>query len=336
MSKALFVNFATVAGASFLFTLIISNIVLPILKGRKLGQPIREEGPKEHQSKAGTPTMGGISFIISILLAIVSMSIVYIVVDRQSELIPLAITLVFALANGLIGFVDDYCKLLKKQNEGLTPRAKLILQTVAAGLYVLALRLFADLSTALPIPFTDVSIELSWFYYVLAIFLIVGVVNSVNLTDGIDGLATCVTLVVMVFFSIAAMVSDNAALILLASATVGGLFGFLIFNFHPAKVFMGDTGSLFLGAAAVGAAFLVNQPLIILIVGGIYIFEAASVVIQVLVFKATKKRAQGPKRVFRMTPVHHHFELGGWSENKIVLIFSLVTLALALIAWFGL
>ena len=335
MHKELFVNFVTVAGAAFLFTLIISNIILPILRGRKLGQPIREEGPEEHKSKAGTPTMGGISFIIAILFAVAVMSVVYIVIDRQSELIPLALTLVFALANGLIGFVDDYCKLLKKQNEGLTPRAKLILQTLAAGLYVLALSLFGDLSTALPIPFTSVSLELGWFYYVLAIFLIVGVVNSVNLTDGIDGLATCVTIVVMGFFAVVAMMTDNSALTLLSSATVGGLFGFLIFNFHPAKVFMGDTGSLFLGGAVVGAAFLVNQPLIILIVGGIYIFEALSVMIQVIVYKATKKRPEGPKRVFRMTPVHHHFELGGWSENKIVLIFSLVTLALALIAWFG-
>ncbi len=335
MFRELFVNFSTVAVLSFLLTVIISKIVIPILRGHKIGQSIREEGPEAHKSKAGTPTMGGICFIMAALVSLSAMAIVYAILDKQGELVPLALTLVLALANGLIGFVDDYCKLIKKQNEGLTPRAKLILQTLAAGLYILALCLFGELTTALPIPFTNVSLELGWFYYVFAIFLIVGVVNSVNLTDGLDGLATSVTIVVMAFFAVVSLVSENASLVLLSGAMIGGLFGFLIFNAHPAKVFMGDTGSLFLGGIAVGAAFLVNQPLIIVIVGGIYIFEAFSVMIQVGVYKITKRRPQGPKRVFRMTPVHHHFELGGWCENKIVLVFSLVTLLLSAVAWFG-
>lgn len=336
MFGELFVNFSTVAVVSFLLTVIISKIVIPILKGHKIGQSIREEGPKDHKIKAGTPTMGGICFIMASLIALSAIAIVYAVLGKQEELVPLALTLVLALSNGLIGFIDDYCKLIKKQNEGLTPRGKLILQTLAAGLYILGLCFFGDLTTALPIPFTEVSLELGWLYYAFAIFLIVGVVNSVNLTDGLDGLATSVTIIVMAFFAVVSLVFENASLVLLSGAVIGGLFGFLIFNAHPAKVFMGDTGSLFLGGAVVGAAFLVNQPLIIVIVGGIYIFEAVSVMIQVGVYKLTKKRPEGPKRVFRMTPVHHHFELGGWRENKIVLVFSLVTLLLAAIAWFGL
>ena len=335
----LFVNFITVIVLSFVFSVIISKIVIPILRGHKIGQEIRAEGPAGHQIKAGTPTMGGICFIMAMLIALTIMSVVFVIFDRQSELVPLAFTLVLALANALIGFIDDYSKLIKKQNEGLTPKGKLILQTLAAGAYVLAMSVFGDLSTALNIPFTNISLELGWVYYAFAIFLIVGIVNSVNLTDGLDGLATSVTIVVMSFFAVVALTASAfyaTSLGLLSGALIGTLFGFLVFNAHPAKVFMGDTGSLFLGGAVIGAAFMIDQPLIIVIVGGIYIFEAVSVMIQVLVFKATKRRPQGPKRVFRMTPVHHHFELGGWSEKKVVLVFSTVTLLLSVLAWFGL
>ena len=335
MFKEFFIMFSSVAVITFLLTVVISKIVLPILVGHKIGQSIREEGPDGHKSKAGTPTMGGICFIMAILSALAAIAIGFIILERQSDLVPLALTLLLALANGLIGFVDDYCKLIKKQNEGLTPKAKIVLQTLAAALYILALSLFGGLTTELAIPFINVSVELGWFYYVLAIFLIVGVVNSVNLTDGLDGLASSVTIVVMAFFAVAAIIAEDISLMLLASAVIGGLCGFLIFNVHPAKMFMGDTGSLFLGGVVTGAAFLIDQPLIILIVGGVYIIEAVSVMIQVSVYKATKKRLEGPKRVFRMSPLHHHFELGGWCENKVVIIFTLVTLALAVLAWFG-
>ena len=335
MFKEFFIMFSSVAVITFLLTVVISKIVLPILVGHKVGQSIREEGPEGHKSKAGTPTMGGICFIMAILSALAAIAIGFIILERQSDLVPLALTLLLALANGLIGFVDDYCKLIKKQNEGLTPKAKIVLQTLAAALYILALSLFGGLTTELAIPFINVSVELGWFYYVLAIFLIVGVVNSVNLTDGLDGLASSVTIVVMAFFAVAAIIAEDISLMLLASAVIGGLCGFLIFNVHPAKMFMGDTGSLFLGGVVTGAAFLIDQPLIILIVGGVYIIEAVSVMIQVSVYKATKKRPEGPKRVFRMSPLHHHFELGGWGENKVVIIFTIVTLALAVLAWFG-
>ncbi len=335
-NKELFVSFIPVIFLSFVFSLIISKIVIPILRGHKIGQSIRAEGPESHQTKAGTPTMGGICFIMAMLIALAIMSLGFVFAGRQAELIPLAFTLILGLSNALIGFVDDYAKLIKKQNEGLTPKAKLTLQTLAAVIYVAALAIFTDLSTSLEIPFTNISIELGWGFYVFAVFLIVGMVNSTNLTDGIDGLASSVTIVVMLFFAAVGLtVFENVALTLISGAMMGVLFGFLVFNAHPAEVFMGDTGSLFLGGIVTGAAFMIGKPLIIVIAGGVYIFEALSVMIQVAVFKATKRRPEGPKRVFRMTPVHHHFELGGWSEKKIVIVFSLVTLLLCVAAWFG-
>ena len=279
--------------------------------------------------------MGGVCFIMAMLITLAIMAVLYVILGDQRELVPLALTLVLALSNGLIGFVDDYCKLIKKQNEGLKPYQKMILQILAAALYIFALSVFGYLDTSLPIPFTGVEIELGWVYYAFAIFLIVGVVNSVNLTDGIDGLATTVTLVVMSFFAVVALNMQSASLVLLSGSLIGGLVGFLIFNIHPAKVFMGDTGSLFLGGVVTGAAFLINQPLIIVIVGGIYIVEAFSVMIQVGVFKITKRMACGPKRVFKMTPIHHHFEHYGWKEGKIVTVFSFVTAILCVVAWFG-
>ena len=330
------IEFIIVGVSSLVLTAILSHFIIPILRAKKVGQSIRAEGPKSHLGKAGTPTMGGIIFIMAILIVLLGVSIWYAVNGEQKALIPLALTMALAVFNGMVGFVDDYCKLIKKQNEGLTPKAKIVLQTLAAALYIVALSLFGGLTTELAIPFINVSVELGWFYYVLAIFLIVGVVNSVNLTDGLDGLASSVTIAVMAFFAVAAIVFEDISLMLLAASVIGGLCGFLIFNVHPAKMFMGDTGSLFLGGVVTGAAFLIDQPLIILIVGGVYIVEAVSVMIQVSVYKATKKRPQGPKRVFRMSPIHHHFQEGGWSENKIVIVFSSVTALLCVIAWFGL
>lgn len=329
LRKELFINFATVAVISFILTVIISKIVIPILRGHKIGQSIREEGPEWHKSKAGTPTMGGICFIMAMLIAIAIMTVIYAIRGEQEMLIPLALTLGLALANGLVGFVDDYCKLIKKQNEGLKAHQKFILQVVVAGIYVVALNLLGYLDTSLPIPFTDISFELGWVYYVFAIILIVGMVNSTNLTDGIDGLATSVTLVVSIFFAVVALNMLSASLTLISGALIGALVGFLIFNAHPAKVFMGDTGSLFLGGIVTGAAFLINQPLIIIIVGGIYVFETLSVMIQVASFKMTGKR------VFKMSPIHHHFEKCGWSEVKIVVIFSAITAVLCVVSWFG-
>ena len=330
MFKELFVNFATVAVISFVLTVIISKIVIPILRGHKIGQSIRLEGPVSHRSKAGTPTMGGICFIMAMLVALAVMTVIYAVFDRQRELIPLALTLALALANGLVGFVDDYCKLIKKQNEGLKAYQKFLLQMLVAGIYVVVLNYLGYIDTSLHIPFTGIAIELGWVYYAFAIFLIVGMANSVNLTDGIDGLATSVTLVVAGFFAVVAFSMLSAPLALMSAALIGGLLGFLIFNANPAKVFMGDTGSLFLGGAVTGAAFMINEPLIILIAGGIYVMETLSVMIQVTSFKLRNKR------VFKMTPIHHHFEKCDWSEWKIVGVFSAITVLLCVAAWFGL
>lgn len=330
MFKELFANFATVALISFVLTVIISKIVIPILRGHKIGQSIRLEGPVSHRSKAGTPTMGGICFIMAMLVALAVMTVIYAVFDRQRELIPLALTLALALANGLVGFVDDYCKLVKKQNEGLKAYQKFLLQMLVAGIYVVVLNYLGYIDTSLHIPFTGIAIELGWVYYAFAIFLIVGMANSVNLTDGIDGLATSVTLVVAGFFAVVAFSMLSAPLALMSAALIGGLLGFLIFNANPAKVFMGDTGSLFLGGAVTGAAFMINEPLIILIAGGIYVMETLSVMIQVTSFKLRNKR------VFKMTPIHHHFEKCDWSEWKIVGVFSAITVLLCVAAWFGL
>lgn len=330
MYKRLIIEFIIALGASFLVTVLLGRWIIPILKDKKMGQIIREEGPSWHQTKAGTPTMGGICFIMAILLVCAGFTVFYALRSEQSTLIPLALTLALGVFNGMVGFVDDYCKLIKKQNEGLKAWQKFSLQIVAAILYIVALVATGYLDTSLVIPFISVEIELGFFYYIFALFLITGMVNSVNLTDGIDGLASSVTLVVMGFFAVVAFDVMSESLTLISATLIGGMIGFLVYNLHPAKVFMGDTGSLFLGGIVTGCAFLINNPLVIVIAGGIYVLEAVSDIIQVGVYKMTHKR------VFKMAPIHHHFEKCGWNEGKIVGVFTTVTLLLCIVAWFGL
>ena len=275
--------------------------------------------------------MGGICFIMAILAVMVIVAIIFAVNGESGELIPLALALGLAVLNGMIGFFDDYTKLVKKQNEGFTAKQKIVLQSLAAILYLAAMSLTDNINTALHIPFTSVSLELGWFYYVFAFVLIIGFVNSVNLTDGIDGLASSVTLVVGLFFDVVGMSLNDKILILIGAALVGATAGFLVYNFYPARVFMGDTGSLFLGGLVVGAVFVLDEPMIIFLVGIIYLIEAASDIIQVGVFKLSGRKI----RVFKMAPIHHHFEKCGWSEIKIVVIFSLVTFAFCVLAYFG-
>ena len=330
MYKRLIIEFIIALGASFLVTVLLGRWIIPILKDKKMGQIIREEGPSWHQTKAGTPTMGGICFIMAILLVCAGFTVFYALKSEQSALIPLALTLALAVFNGMVGFVDDYCKLIKKQNEGLKAWQKFSLQIVAAILYIVALMATGYLDTSLVIPFISVEIELGFFYYIFALFLITGMVNSVNLTDGVDGLASSVTLVVMGFFAVVAFDVMSESLTLISATLIGGMIGFLVYNLHPAKVFMGDTGSLFLGGIVTGCAFLINNPLIIVIAGGIYVLEAVSDIIQVGVYKMTHKR------VFKMAPIHHHFEKCGWKEGKVVAVFTTVTLLLCIVAWFGL
>ena len=330
MYKRLIIEFIIALGASFLMTVLLGRSIIPYLKNKKMEQIIREEGPSWHQCKAGTPTMGGICFIMAILIVCAGFAVFYALQNEQSTLIPMALTLALAVFNGMVGFVDDYCKLIKKQNEGLKAWQKFSLQIVAAVLYIIALMATGYLDTSLTIPFISVEIELGFFYYIFALFLITGMVNSVNLTDGIDGLASTVTLIVMGFFAVVAFDVMSESLTLISATLIGGMIGFLVYNLHPAKVFMGDTGSLFLGGIVTGCAFLINNPLIIVIAGGIFVLEAASDIIQVGCYKLTHKR------VFKMAPIHHHFEKCGWNEAKIVTIFGGVTLLLCIVAWFGL
>ena len=329
MFEEICIEFIIAGVSSFALTAILSRCIIPILRAKKAGQPIRAEGPKSHYSKAGTPTMGGIAFIMAIAIVLMGITLWYAFAKKQSELIPMALTMALAVMNGMIGFVDDYKKLVKKQNEGLSAKQKFLLQLVAAIAYVVLLKLVGHVNTTLHIPFTEINVELGIVYYIFSVILIVGIVNSVNLTDGLDGLASTVTLVVSVFFAAVALTTLNPSLSMISAVLIGAMLGFLIYNHHPAKVFMGDTGSLFLGGAVVGAAFLINEPIIILIAGGIYVFETVSVMLQVFSYKTFHKR------IFKCSPFHHHLEQCGWSEVKIVSVFSIITALLCTVAWFG-
>ena len=329
--KELLIQFLIICVSSFVLTAILTYFIIPILKGKKVRQHILEVGPRWHSKKEGTPTMGGIGFIIAILVSLLGMSFWYVANGRQSELIPLALTLMLAVLNGMIGFFDDFCKLMKKQNQGLKAYQKSALQLIVAILYIFVMKKCGYIDTTLHIPFADITVELGIVYYLFAILAIVGIVNSVNLTDGIDGLAGSVTFIVFCFFALIGLIKlGDSSTSLLSAALMGGMLGFLLHNLNPARVFMGDTGSLFLGGAVVGTAFMVRSPIIVFIVGGIYLLESVSVILQVGSFKLRNKR------IFKMAPIHHHFEKCGWRENKIVAVFGFVTVMLCVIGWFGL
>lgn len=316
---------------TFAVTVLILRKLIPILRSHKMGQTILDIGPRWHKSKDGTPTMGGLAFIIAISVVGLFGCLYLGIEDGVRRTLPLVFTLALGLAGGFIGCVDDIAKLKKKQNEGLTAPQKFFLQLIAAGLYLLGMSLVCEINTVLYIPFFDISLELGVFYYIVSIILITGVINSVNLTDGIDGLASSVTLIVGVFFTIAGfltgMAEPDGSLLLLGALIIGGCAGFLVYNFYPARVFMGDTGSLFLGGLVVGGAFMMNNPLLVFVFGIVYIIETASVMLQVTYFKLTHG-----KRLFKMSPIHHHFEKCGWSEIKIVVVAMLVTSAAAVLS----
>ena len=327
----MFLEFAVTAAVTFGLTVLLTRWFIPYLKSKKVGQKILEIGPRWHKSKDGTPTMGGVAFILAALITTVGIAFYSFVFSDSSKLKGLALTLALATVNGLIGFVDDRCKLLKKQNEGLKAYQKFALQLVAAMGYLFALNKVGYTETSLRIPFTQIDLELGFLYYIVAIFLITGVVNAVNLTDGIDGLASGVTAVVGTFFAISAFASMETSIIFASALIIGSTLGFLVYNFNPARIFMGDTGSLFLGGMVVGCAFMLGEPLVILICGFVYILEAFSVIIQVGVYKLTHG-----KRVFKMAPIHHHFEKCGWSERKVFAVFCSVTAVASVVAWFAL
>lgn len=317
---------------TFALTVTTARLLIPGLKSHKMGQKILDIGPRWHKSKEGTPTMGGLSFIIASLFVVLTAGLYgcFIYNDNGAAL-KLALTLAMAYLNGLIGFLDDYMKFIKKQNEGLRAGQKFLLQLLVAGGYLLLMELSGSLDTSLYIPYADISVELGIVYYLFALVLLTGIVNSVNLTDGIDGLASTVTFIVAAFFAVAAFRFGAWETVFLSALTAGACLGFLVYNFYPARVFMGDTGSLFLGGLVVGAAFMINNPAIIFIAGLIYLIESASVMIQVTYFKLT-----GGKRFFKMAPIHHHFEKCGWSEIKIVAVFGVTTAVMCIAAYFGL
>ena len=313
---------------AFGVTAIAGQILIPALRRLKAGQSIREDGPTWHLSKQGTPTMGGLMFILGIGTAVLTAGWE----DLQNGLHNHLVVFLFALVFGIIGFIDDFQKLRHHANEGLTAPQKFLLQLAAAIAFTVLLRRDGYLTPDLYIPFLNIEIVgIPWIVYmVFAAFVMVGTVNAVNLTDGVDGLATGVTIPVMLFYVAVSAWYGRSDLITAAAAMAGGLSAFLIYNFHPAKVFMGDTGSLFLGGAVCGMAFALDLPMVIPVVGLIYVVEVLSDIIQVVYFKKT-----GGKRFFRMAPLHHHLEMGGWSENKLFCVFSGLTLLLCVLAFWG-
>lgn len=321
--------YAGCAALVLVLTVAALRLLIPKLRSMKMGQKILDIGPRWHKSKEGTPTMGGLAFAVPVTVVTAAAIAVAPALGIDIPVAPVLLTLLLAVGNGVIGIIDDLTKFKKKQNEGLTAPQKYALQLAMAGAFLALLRLYGTPDTAVSIPFTDIHLELGWFYYVFALIFITGIINSVNLTDGIDGLASSVTLVVAVFLSVLGFTYAKYDAALLGGVTVGATLGFLVYNFYPARIFMGDTGSLFLGGIVAGAAFVIDSPLCMAIAGIIYICEALSDIIQVGVYKLTHKR------VFKMAPIHHHFEKCGWSEKKIVFAFSAVTLIASAIAYLG-
>ena len=306
---------------------LLGYFMVPFLHKIKFGQTIREVGPSWHKNKQGTPTMGGIMFIIgSSVAAVICIAFLWLNggAETQLMLVKVVAGALMAVGFGIVGFLDDYISIKKHRNLGLTQIQTLILQGIIVGAYLLSVAL-AGGTTETVIPFLG-SVDLGFFYYILAAVFIVGMVNAVNFTDGIDGLNTSVTLVVALVFSVIAMLLNRVGLSLYAAAIVGAMIGFLFWNANPAKVFMGDTGSLFLGGAVCALAFGVDMPILLILIGIIYIVEILSVVLQVTYFKISHG-----KRIFKMAPIHHHFEMCGWNENKICFVFSGVTLLAGII-----
>lgn len=317
--------------ATFALTVVLSFIIIPILKKLKVGQMERDDGPKSHLKKQGTPTMGGIIMAISMLIICIWL---YFYCGKQmhdletaKNILPL---LIVAVGFGLIGFIDDFKKLVLKNTKGLSPKSKMIGLLIIAVIYTLYLINVLNIGTEIYIPFIKTSINLPIFIYIpFAIFVMLGTTNAVNLTDGIDGLSSSVTTIILTCLTVIAILFNINEVTLFGSALSGACLGFLVFNLYPSKVMMGDTGSLMLGGAVAAIALYLKMPLILIIIAIIPIAETLSVMIQVMHFKRTGKR------VFKMAPLHHHFELSGWNENKIVSIFSMLTLIACIIGVFA-
>lgn len=306
---------------SFVLSLVLGPVVIPFLRKLKMGQTERVEGVQSHLKKAGTPTMGGVIILASVIIT----SLFY--VKDNPKIIPV---LFLTVGFGLIGFLDDYLKVVMKRSDGLYPKQKMGLQIVVTAIFAYYIVKVAKIPLTLLIPFSDGKyLDLGFFAVPLLFVAVIGTVNGTNFTDGLDGLASSVTVLVATFFTVVA-VGTKSGIEPITCAVVGALMGFLLFNVYPASVFMGDTGSLALGGFVIGAAYMMQMPLFVIIVGLIYVVEVLSVMIQVTYFKVT-----GGKRFFKMAPIHHHFELCGWSETRVVAVFSIATAILCLIALMG-
>ena len=306
---------------SFAISVLLGPVVIPFLRRLKIGQTERTEGPESHLKKNGTPTMGGILILVSVVIT----SLLF--VRDYPRIIPV---LFLTLGFGLVGFLDDYIKVVLRRSMGLRAWQKFALQILVTGVFVFYLLHYTDVSLAMKVPFfAGVYLDFGWLNIPILFFVVTGTVNGTNFTDGLDGLASSVTVLVATYFTVVA-IGTNSGIEPITCAVVGALLGFLLFNVHPASVFMGDTGSLALGGFVAAAAYMMQMPLFIVIVGLIYLVEVLSVIIQVTYFKAT-----GGKRIFKMAPVHHHFELCGWSETRVVAVFSIVTALLCLVALMG-
>ena len=306
---------------AFAISVILGPFIIPYLRKLKMGQTERTEGVQSHLKKAGTPTMGGIIFLLS-----TTITSLFFVKDYPKIIPVLFLTLGF----GIIGFLDDYLKVVLKRSDGLLPGQKMACQIIVTAVFAFYLVNFTDVSLAMKIPFfPEHELNLGILAIPVLFVAVIGTVNGVNFTDGLDGLASSVTIMVATFFSVVA-IGTNSGIEPITCAVVGALMGFLLFNVYPAKIFMGDTGSLALGGFVAGTAYMLQMPLFILIVGLIYVVEVLSVMIQVTYFKATHG-----KRFFKMAPIHHHFELCGWSETRVVAVFSVITAILCLIALMG-
>lgn len=306
---------------AFAISVLLGPVVIPYLRKLKMGQTERVEGVQSHLKKAGTPTMGGIIFLLSTVVT----SLFY--VKDYPKIIPV---LFLTLGFGIIGFLDDYLKVVLKRSDGLMPMQKMACQIVVTGIFAFYLMKFTDIPMTMKIPFFQGhELDLGILTIPVLFIAVIGTVNGVNFTDGLDGLASSVTIMVATFFSVMA-IGTQSGIEPITCAVVGALMGFLLFNVYPAKIFMGDTGSLALGGFVAGTAYMLQMPLFIILVGMIYVVEVLSVMIQVTYFKATHG-----KRFFKMAPIHHHFELCGWSETRIVAVFSVITAVLCLIALMG-
>ncbi len=320
-------------------TLAMGPVFIPWLRHLKFGQEIREEGPKWHRKKSGTPTMGGVMFILGVAAAIIITAVFFAAKGNFGKTYAKGILIfVIALGFGAIGFVDDYIKVVKKRNLGLTAPQKFIMQVALSAIYVVFLYAMGDMNTSIRIPFTSRIWTMPvWLYIPFVMFVVVGVVNAVNLTDGLDGLASSVTTAVALFFAVVSYIAfESYGVTVFSMALAGGLVGFLFYNKYPARVFMGDTGSLFLGGAVALMAVDLGIPVFLIIAGFVYLAETASVIIQTAYFKYTKGKFGEGKRIFKMSPLHHHFEMCGWSEKKIVGVFTLATAVLCAAAGFAL